>query len=644
MNPNLDRQLARLRTRLAKTPLPGFFAWWGSQLLACLPARWRGFLSERSEALLLDLRGEEVVVWREHGEAMREYARIRRDLPAETQAAEFQRLRTAIDDPAVRTVFCIPAERVLTRTLSLPSAAEDNLRQVLSFEMDRQTPFKADQVYFDSRVLGHDASGRNAQIELVLIPRGQLDQELGALPAGAAELDGVDSWCGAPGAGRRHANLLPPDRRARRRNLRTPLNLGLAALALILLVVNMNESLANRAAAVDAMRVEVEKANSDAKQVAALKKTLADSIAGANFLTDRKRKQPLTVALIDDLSRRLPLDAYLERLQIENKQVQLQGQAQEAAKLIAVLGASPCLGNPGFQGQVQPDPRTGKERFQISAELKECSPVPAAAAAASVASPPAAKASSGSSPAGQPVPAAPPATDPAAAKAARGLAVRVPRQGPRPRPSRPRRRSMAASRFQPKDGRFLAVVLLLTVLMLIYLIGVHWWFVAPHLQLATDMQDLREQQLRFRQTTAEKPEIEKRLAEVKSYEQGNQAFLAESDPNAASAALIQRLKQAMSEHAKNEARCQNVGTQSFNSGEEELYKRVTVQARLKCDLEPLAAILYDLENGKPYLFVDQVMIYRQQTYRPPGSKVLETPLDVRFNLSGYLRQPGGKNK
>ncbi len=199
---------------------------------------------------------------------------------------------------------------------------------------------------------------------------------------------------------------------------------------------------------------------------------------------------------------------------------------------------------------------------------------------------------------------------------------------------------MAASRFQPKDGRLLAVVLLLIVLMLIYLIGIHWWFVAPHMQFASDMQDLREQQLRFRQTTAQKPDIEKRLTEVKAYEQGNQAFLSETDSNAASAALIQRLKQSMTEHAKDEKRCQNVSTQSFSGAEEELYKRVTVQARLKCDLEPLAAILYDLENGKPYLFVDQVMIYKQQSYTPPGAKVAAIPLDVRFNLSGYLRQPG----
>jgi general secretion pathway protein L len=200
------------------------------------------------------------------------------------------------------------------------------------------------------------------------------------------------------------------------------LNLGLAALAIILFVMVMDESLANRASAVEAMRAEVDKAQAEAKQVAALKKTLADSISGANFLTERKRKGPLMVALMDDLSRRLPDDTYLERLQIENKQVQLQGQAREAAKLIALLGASPCLGNPGFQGQVQPDPRTGKERFQINADLKECSPIPEAKAAAPVpaqkGAPPAAVASAKDTPKADPAGNAPEAVKTEAKKPA----------------------------------------------------------------------------------------------------------------------------------------------------------------------------------------------------------------------------------
>ena len=376
MNPVLDRQLARLRTRLAKTPLPGFFAWWGRELVACLPARWRALVEERSESLLIDLRADEMIVWRESAGHAREYGHIARSLPVEAQSAEFQRLRAAIDDPGVRTVLCIPAERVLQRNLTLPAAAEDSLRQVLAFEMDRQTPFKADQIYFDSRLIGRDASGRNLQVELVLLPRAQLDQEIGALPPGAAGLDAVDAWRAAPGGERRQINLLPVERRAHRRDMRLPLNLGLAALAVILLIVNMDESLTNRAAAVEAMRAEVDKANTEARQVAALRKTLADSVAGANFLSDKKRNNPLTVALLDDISRRLPEDTFLERLQIENGEAQLQGQSKEAAKLIALLGSSTCLGDPRLQGQIQPDARTGKERFQITADIKTCNGKP----------------------------------------------------------------------------------------------------------------------------------------------------------------------------------------------------------------------------------------------------------------------------
>lgn len=198
---------------------------------------------------------------------------------------------------------------------------------------------------------------------------------------------------------------------------------------------------------------------------------------------------------------------------------------------------------------------------------------------------------------------------------------------------------MAALELKPRDGRLLAVLLLAIVLVLIYFLGVHWWFVKPHAAYFGEMRDLREQQQRFARIAAERPTIEARLAEVRSYEQSNQAFLSETDANAASAGLIQRLKQAQTDHT-DERRCSVVSTQSYSGGQEELYKRITMQARLRCDMESLAAILYDLENGKPYLFVDQLMIYKQQTYVPPGGKPIASPLDVRFNLSGYLREPG----
>ena len=195
---------------------------------------------------------------------------------------------------------------------------------------------------------------------------------------------------------------------------------------------------------------------------------------------------------------------------------------------------------------------------------------------------------------------------------------------------------------EANNGRLLAVVLALIVALLVYLLGVHWWFVAPHLDVMSQMSDLREQQQRFHETSLQRPQIEKRLVDVRTFEQNNQAFLAQSDASAASADLIQRLKQAVSQHASDPNRCQVLTNQTLSGGKPELYERVTIQVRMRCDLEPFSSIVYELESGKPYLFVEQLMIYKQNYgYVPPNQRQpQQSALDVRFNLTGYLRKRG----
>ena len=366
----IDTQLARLRTRYARTPLPRFFTWWGRELVALLPARWRALLSERADALLLEAQGAEVAMWRQSGERTRELGTISLAEPVDVQKAAFLRLRSQLDDPDLRRVYCIPSERTLRRLISLPSAAENNLRQVLAFEMDRQTPFKADQVYFDYRILSRTGD-RNLSIELTVVPRAALDNELGKIAGLDAALDAVDCWQQGPGSRRAGLNLLPPDRRIKRKNLRLRMNLALAGAAAVLLITVMLQSLANRQSALDAMTAEVEKSQNEAKQVSSARKTLQDTVDAANFLSRKKHETPLMVDLLNDLTARLPDDTYLERMNVDEKyKVELQGLSDDASKLIGLLSKSELLTNPSPQGSIQPDPRTKKDRFNITVEFK----------------------------------------------------------------------------------------------------------------------------------------------------------------------------------------------------------------------------------------------------------------------------------
>lgn len=380
----LEPQLVRLRARYAKTPLPRFLSWWGRELVACLPQRWRDVLAEGREDLLLHTDGGEIVVRRETAHGVAALGTIALDQDAETQRAEFGRLRGSIDEPMLRQFYCISPARTLRRTLSLPAAAEDNLRQVLAFEMDRQTPFKADQVYFDYRVLGRDASGRQLHVDLVVMPRAQLDAELAPLAHLGTELDGVDCWQDAANGSRIGINLLPTERRARRRNVRLRMNLALVAIALVLAAGVMARTVTNREHALAAMTSEVETSQQEAKQVAALRKTLEETIDSANFLAQRKRTAIPMVLLLQDLTERLPDGTYLERLNVnEDGRIELQGLSDKAESLIAELQKSKVVSNPSFQGVIQPDPRIKKDRFNLIAQLKANEPAkPAEAPAA----------------------------------------------------------------------------------------------------------------------------------------------------------------------------------------------------------------------------------------------------------------------
>jgi len=186
----------------------------------------------------------------------------------------------------------------------------------------------------------------------------------------------------------------------------------------------------------------------------------------------------------------------------------------------------------------------------------------------------------------------------------------------------------------------MAVALLAAAVLLAYFGGVHWWFTARHVEIGTEMADLRDQEVRFRRTAAERPQVEQRLAGVREFEAGNPAFLNETDFDSAAAGLTQRLKQIVGTHARDAQSCQVIMNQYSKPTEKELFERASIRVRLRCSLEEFAPILYDLESGSPMLFVDELQVWKQSGYRAPGSNQVTSYLDVQFTLSGYMRKPG----
>jgi len=260
----------------------------------------------------------------------------------------------------------LPAESVLHRRLLLPAAAAERLRDVVRFELDRQTPFTADQVCFDARILERREDGQ-LEAELVVVPRVRFDIALQALEPLSADLVGVDvaGFDGQPMG----VNLLPVESRHANRAPHRGLHWVLACVAVVALVFAGWLMLDNRRAAAEAFQAQMESRSADARRVSAKRQQLVDLTQGVITLDQARASRPTTVEVLEEVTRRLPDNTYLEKLSIEGQRLLLIGLSPEASGLVARLQDSALWRNPALSGALQPDSRSRLDRFTMTAEL-----------------------------------------------------------------------------------------------------------------------------------------------------------------------------------------------------------------------------------------------------------------------------------
>jgi len=190
--------------------------------------------------------------------------------------------------------------------------------------------------------------------------------------------------------------------------------------------------------------------------------------------------------------------------------------------------------------------------------------------------------------------------------------------------------------LSPRDSRVAAIGLLLLALVIGYFVLLHWWFVAPLQQIRSDMVDLRDTQSRFAAAMAEKPALQQRIAALGAGQAASSAFLAEDDPNTAAADLMQRVVDVVGTSTQSGS-CvvsQKVPIPNPPATPGEPYRKAAVSINLSCDIESLAQVLQALEQGTPYVFIDDLSIYRNPVAAQQNQAA---PLEVQFTLSGYVR-------
>ena len=358
--------LARLES--AGVGLRGLLAWWGAGLAAWLPSRWQQALAASSDRLLLQVQGDGLQLRRQGGNGLQDIASLPVP-PARgdgTDPLAGVLTRHAAELPRW---LLLPAASGLRRDLLLPAAARERLREVLGFEIERQTPFAATDVVYDGRVLGVRDDGQ-LQVELVVVPRARADatSHLGALSGWLAGIDLADTDGRPLGV-----NLLPVAQRYQRVNPWRLWNIALFALALLALALGLSQVLDNRRAAAAQLQADVAKRSTLARSVAQQRQRLVDAVEGGAYLQAQRNARPSVIEVMDELARRLPDGTYMEKVSIEGGQLTLIGLSNQAAALVGKLEGAKQWRAPALSGALQPDPRTRSDRFTLVAQLSDAS-------------------------------------------------------------------------------------------------------------------------------------------------------------------------------------------------------------------------------------------------------------------------------
>ena len=122
---------------------PRFFNWWITELIACAPTAWGEWLS-----------------------AHRKPAELRWPFQAPSDVSN-----------SAKVCLVLAAEEVWHSESELPKQAAQNLRSVVSYELDKYTPFTHDQIYFDVKAR-HIEQSDLLQVLLVIVDRPRLDKVL----------------------------------------------------------------------------------------------------------------------------------------------------------------------------------------------------------------------------------------------------------------------------------------------------------------------------------------------------------------------------------------------------------------------------------------------------------------------------------
>lgn len=338
-----------------------FFSWWSDELAAMMPDSLAS-LFQNGRPLKLHY-ADETVYLANHGRTGEEvHQNFHRGIDFEDPNQ--RRILTSASE--IR--LCLEKKKYLIKRVTLPIETEENLREVLSFEMDRHTPFTPDQVFYDYFINSRDKTARTLDVSLVLAPVDRLRYALDLLGEHSLSINAI-SPCEEESSAINRVNLLPAEKRRKPRKAYRLVNYFLMLTTLLLILANLALPIWQKSRLALSLEDQLIEARQQSAETVALRDKLEQAELENRFLENKKQAGLQLTLVVNELTLLIPDETWVSNFELREGIVHLHGQSLASAALIPLIEASPLFRNVSFRSPVTQNRQNNTERFHISAEL-----------------------------------------------------------------------------------------------------------------------------------------------------------------------------------------------------------------------------------------------------------------------------------
>lgn len=337
-----------------------FIRWWGEGLYNGLPnAARKLFRAALPRLVLYTHDGRSVdVQWLQDGKSQMRGQFVLPD--GNTQYSDL--LPNLAQGKPYEVELCLGKSQVLALQHHFPEAVKENLQQVLSYQLDRLTPFTADSALFDARVAQHDKGRKEILADIFVVPKHVVERFNRLLADIGVNAIRVVSVAGAD----KGINLAArQDSQQTQGWSRIPLYAFLGALVLSLAV-----PLGYKHRRVDQIETALAEVRSNSAEQLAIREKLVAAEEALTFIESKRKTSPMALDVVETLSNLIPEHTWLERLEMQGGKLEIRGESGMALSLIDTLEDAAEFAEVRFKSPVTRNKNNGRDRFHIEATLE----------------------------------------------------------------------------------------------------------------------------------------------------------------------------------------------------------------------------------------------------------------------------------